>query len=266
MYNDIEIYPEWNFVRGRKTWHRIFLPLPVYGTGVILWCVCASVFWKIMNNFWMDGPIRTKFSVLSRLVMANLGVDSTNAQSPPQLGLGLHTVLFPGVYLLWGHGCYLVVSFHLRMHLMRQTIMWERIFDFGPLPILIGYAGTDYKGGHNFLQIGNQLTKGQCWCVRVGGCMCVRMYFLLTQPDGRILMKFGTEVVIDGRKVLLGIQPATSHPPGMVCVNGSKLPLEPQPPPKFPKLFMICNFFSTSGSPWPPKRPFTRIVVVGANG
>ena len=48
----------------------------------------------------MDGPIRTKFSVLSRLVMANLDVDSTNAQSPPQLGLGLHTVLFPGVYLL----------------------------------------------------------------------------------------------------------------------------------------------------------------------
>ena len=78
--------------------------------------------------------------------------------------------------------------------------------------------------------------------------MCVRMYFLLTQPDGRILMKFGTEVVIDGRKVLLGIQPATSHPPGMVCVNGSNLPLEPQPPPEFLKTFYDMQLFhKTSG-------------------
>ena len=47
------------------------------------WFVCVSVFWKIMNNFWTDGPIWTKFSGLSRLVAANLGVGTTSAQSPP---------------------------------------------------------------------------------------------------------------------------------------------------------------------------------------
>ena len=36
-----------------------------------------------MNNFRTDGPIWTKFSGLSRLVVANLVVGSTSAQSPP---------------------------------------------------------------------------------------------------------------------------------------------------------------------------------------
>ena len=31
--------------------------------------------------------------------------------------------------------------------------MWERIFDFGPIPTLVGYADTDYKGVVIFLQI-----------------------------------------------------------------------------------------------------------------
>ena len=51
-----------------------------------------------------------KFSGLSRLVAAILGVGtSTSAQSPP-CETGLYTVLFSGVYLLRGHGCYFIFS------------------------------------------------------------------------------------------------------------------------------------------------------------
>ena len=60
-----------------------------------------------------------KFSGLSRLVAANLVVGSTSAQSPSSL----HPVIFPVVYLLCGHWCYRVVSYHFGKHLMRQTIM-----------------------------------------------------------------------------------------------------------------------------------------------
>ena len=45
--------------------------------------VCVSVFGKIMNNFGTDKPIWMKFSGHSRLVMLNLVVGSTSAQSPP---------------------------------------------------------------------------------------------------------------------------------------------------------------------------------------
>ena len=69
------------FYFGPKQGEKI-MPVPIYGTGVIHLCVCPSVFWKIMNNFWMDCPIWTKFSGLSRLVAANLEVGSTSAQSP----------------------------------------------------------------------------------------------------------------------------------------------------------------------------------------
>ena len=91
-----------------------------------------------------------KFSGLSRLVMANLGLGST---SPHHVGLGLYTVFFPGVNLLCGHGCYGVVSYHFGKHLTRQTIMWD-IFDFGPISSLTGYAGADYEGSY-FLKFAN---------------------------------------------------------------------------------------------------------------
>ena len=40
-----------------------------------------------------------------------------------QVGLGLHTVLFPGVHLLGGGWCYQGESYHFGRHLMRVNIM-----------------------------------------------------------------------------------------------------------------------------------------------
>ena len=64
----------------------------------------------------MDGPIWTKFSGLSRLVKANLGVDSTSAQSPP-CRTGPEYSPFPWSQSpQWLWGCYWVVSYHFRKH------------------------------------------------------------------------------------------------------------------------------------------------------
>ena len=89
-----------NIQKRKKKQGKYFSPIPIYGRGVIrlcvwfylsvclcfgkLWitfeqmdqfvcvsvhlCVYPSVFWKIMNNFWKDGPILTKFSELVLLV------------------------------------------------------------------------------------------------------------------------------------------------------------------------------------------------------
>ena len=67
---------EW---KGRKTGQKINLyPYTVKG-----WFVCVSVFWKILNNFWTDGPIQAKFSGVVWLVPGSHWVGSTWAQSPP---------------------------------------------------------------------------------------------------------------------------------------------------------------------------------------
>ena len=66
--------------RLKKTGHNFFCPYPYMVQGLF---ICVSVFWKIMNNFWMDEPNWMKNSGLSRLVAADLRVGSTSAQYPP---------------------------------------------------------------------------------------------------------------------------------------------------------------------------------------
>ena len=51
-------------------------------------------------------------------------------------------------------------------------------------------------------------------------CMYVCMFSIEIQTAGRIFTKFGTEVVLKGRKVLGGFQPGTPHPLGTGCVKG----------------------------------------------
>ena len=49
--------------------------------------------------------------MLGRLVRSNLVV-GVPVPSPHPVGLGLHTVLFPEIYLLHGCGRYQVMSYH----------------------------------------------------------------------------------------------------------------------------------------------------------
>ena len=52
-------------------------------------------------------------------------------------------------------------------------------------------------------------------------CLSVCVFSIEIQTAGWIGMKFGTEVVLDGGKVLGGGgQPSTPHPQGMGCVKG----------------------------------------------
>ena len=50
--------------------------------------------------------------------------------------------------------------------------------------------------------------------------MFVCSFSIEIQTAGRIGKKFGTEVVLDGGKVLGGFQPGTPIPPGTGCVKG----------------------------------------------
>ena len=92
-----QFYPECVLWEVEKTGHKKCLLIPVYGTGVnpsafgsralfsiiIKVIVCLSEFWKIMTHCCTHGQIWTKFSGLSRLVVAYLRVGCTSAQSPP---------------------------------------------------------------------------------------------------------------------------------------------------------------------------------------
>ena len=124
---------------------KYFSPVFVYGTGVICLCVGLSVFWKIMNNFWMDGPIWMKFSGLSRLVTANLGVGSTSAQSPPCREFSLESIY--SVVVGATGLCHTILE-----SMISQTIMWERIIDFGSIPTLGVSQARTTRGGRNFFQ------------------------------------------------------------------------------------------------------------------
>ena len=121
-----------------------FSLLSVFGTGAILLCVRPSVFRKMLNIFWRDGPIGMKFARLIWLAADNLWVGSTIAQSQMG-GLGWDTGLLGEVNLLCGHWCYLDESYHFRKHLTSQAKMWEQIFLFGPRPALAGYNGGHSK-------------------------------------------------------------------------------------------------------------------------
>ena len=70
-----------------------------------------------------------KFSGLARLVCSNFWVGSTPAQSP-QVGPGLHPVLFSEVEQIRGHWCNRVMSYHFGKLLLSQTTVAEQIFDF----------------------------------------------------------------------------------------------------------------------------------------
>ena len=63
------------------------------------------------------------------LFCSKFWVGSTPTQSP-QVGPGLHPVLFPEVEQVGGHWCYLVVSYHFGKLSSSQTIVTEQIFDF----------------------------------------------------------------------------------------------------------------------------------------
>ena len=125
---------------------KYFSPVFVYGTGVICLCVGLSVFWKIMNNFWMDGPIWMKFSGLSRLVTANLGVGSTSAQSPPCREFPLESIY--SVVVGATGLCHTILE-----SMISQTIMWERIIDFGSIPTLGVSQARTTRGVVIFLRI-----------------------------------------------------------------------------------------------------------------
>ena len=50
--------------------------------------------------------------------------------------------------------------------------------------------------------------------------MSVCVFSIEIQTAGRIGTKFGTEVVLEGGKVLGGVSTRYPHPPGMGCVKG----------------------------------------------
>ena len=84
--------------------------------------------------------------------------------SPHRVGLGLHPVLFPGVYLLCGHWCYRVVLYHLGKNSMSQAKVWDQYYDFGPRLTLAGYSVTRFGvfctlGNHSKLVTTNILPK-----------------------------------------------------------------------------------------------------------
>ena len=51
-------------------------------------------------------------------------------------------------------------------------------------------------------------------------CVCVCLFSIEIQTAGRIGTKFGTEVVLEGGKVLGGVSTRYPHPPGTGCVKG----------------------------------------------
>ena len=59
--------------------------------------------------------------------------------------------------------------------------------------------------------------------------MYVCLFSIQNQTAGKIAMKFGTEVVLKGGKVLGGFWLGTPDPVGMGCIKGVWVPLEPQP-------------------------------------
>ena len=81
---------------------------------------------------------------------------------PQQLGLGLHQALIPGVYLLHGHWCYRVMSYHFGKHFTSQTIMWEQNILWWAKTKLAGHDGG-YPKGVIFLRIGFFNKIDPCW-------------------------------------------------------------------------------------------------------
>ena len=51
-------------------------------------------------------------------------------------------------------------------------------------------------------------------------CLSVCLFSIEIQTAGRIGTKFGTEVVLEGGKVLRGVSTRYPHPPGMGCIKG----------------------------------------------
>ena len=150
----VTIYPEQNRVseqseKIQKTGHTFFLPVPVYCTGVV--CLCVSVFWKIMNNFWMHWPIWTKFSGLCWLVASNLRVGSTSAQSPP-VRTGPACSPFPWSlsplwsWVLLGHVMPFWKAFYKANHNVRVDFWFWTYMCTG------GLCRCGLKGGHNILE------------------------------------------------------------------------------------------------------------------
>ena len=79
--------------------------------------------------------------------------------SPPQVGPGLHPVLFPEVEQVHGCLCYLVVSYHFGKLSMSQTTVAECICDFmatGGPAFWVTRVGIP-RGGKFFWEFGNSL-------------------------------------------------------------------------------------------------------------
>ena len=58
--------------------------------------------------------------------------------------------------------------------------------------------------------------------------MFVCVFSIVIQTAGQILMKSGTDVVLEGGKVGGGVQPSTPTPWVQGAYRGSEVPLEPQ--------------------------------------
>ena len=66
--------------------------------------------------------------------------------SPYRIVPGLHPGLFPEIFLLHGFWRYWVMSCHFEKHLMRQTKLWEQIFDLGARSRVADGEGGTWRG------------------------------------------------------------------------------------------------------------------------
>ena len=108
--------------------------------------VCVSVLHKIMNNFWMDGPIWTKFSWVAWLVLTNYWVGSTSALSTPVRTWPAHSP-FP----------FFLVAATGSRHTISESIWWgkpkcdSRFLNLGLGPHLhVERAGPLFGGEEGF--------------------------------------------------------------------------------------------------------------------
>ena len=109
-----------------------------HGRGVICWClpICVSVclcFGKSWIPFDQMDQFGRNFQGLFGWCPVAIGWVVPIPSSYP-VGLGLHPVLSPVVYLLCGCLCYWGMTYNFRKHFTRQTNKWERIFIFCPRP------------------------------------------------------------------------------------------------------------------------------------
>ena len=153
---------EW---KGRKNRANFFSPLHIYGRGVIHLCVCPSVclcvspwgclcFGKSLITFELMDQFGQNFQGLFGGCLVAMGW-VVPMPSPHPVGLGLHPVLFPVVYLLHGHWCYQIMTYNFGKHLTRQTNKCEQILILALEAQLHVTQTLTMKGIINFCELAN---------------------------------------------------------------------------------------------------------------